>query len=772
METSSWRLALVLVSVLWLTQACPNHCSCRYEQGLYVANCSTLPPTGGKIESLTLLSSRSPLELMDGQFNMARHLKYLNMRNCSIYYIHKKTFYGAKSVIEVDLSYNQIEELEPTVFQHLSSLTTLILRGNPIQFLPEVPFLISNSLQHLDIGDCKLEHIPRVAFYGLKRLKYLSLDKNLLKSIKYNSLPKGLKYIDISNNLIVNFPTEVISSLTNLRRLGLGGNPINCSCSLLNLQDWLSGRGVIFEDDVICSLPSQYKGVSWSKVDENSLCLAEARKEEMDHYIYSPLFKNRLLRENYYENENAYQGEPIQSDQPQPNSNSDAEVLFQNDDTLAMGEMMRDEDGTSSITEKKGNQEETKVDDVKLDEADSKIEAAEPVSYIENQESTDDGSKTEDDKVLSESQSENVPNKDEKESGSSPETETDLVAEETVNLNYSKPVEFKTLSEDENKESDDLKNEGLIHAEINSLQETNYTEEESTVLPYLEDTTEDEVPSTEETPGLSNTEIEDNEEGSLNVTSTTETNNSTNVEDPAIPDDDVEDTIPPPTTIPDLYSGNDETKTNSSVVVPPVIEPEEPTTTSSDTKEISAITAYKNGNIKQVAGAEVVMFCVGVLIVCLILYSVYRCRNSKKRRTTRIVKDKPSNRDTEMQDMASLLPKPLEDEKKNNSKYPDKAPSSETEKLISNENEKELPTIIPISETKGKKEDKNSINNNTADTSASPTSKTPLIQQGKPITINPAAPIQRTKAKVGILPDSIPRTPIFLQKTYNGTKNV
>jgi len=772
-----WRLVLLAVTVAVVScgGACPSHCSCGYQQGLYVANCTLLPSVGGKIESLTLLPSHNPLQLLDGQFNSVRHIKYLSLRNCSIYLIHKKTFYGAKSLIEIDLSYNQIEEIEPTVFQHLSSLATLTLRGNPIQFISEVPFLISNSLQHLDIGECKIKHVPRGVFYGLKRLKYLSLDKNLLKSIKYNSLPKGLKYIDISNNLIVNVPTEVLSSLTNLRRLGLGGNPINCSCSLLNLQDWLSGRGVIFEDDVICALPPQYKGVSWSKVNENTLCLAEARREEMYHSIFNPLFKNKLYREKYFENENGYQGEHLQSDQPQPYTNLEAEVLFQNDDTLAMGEMMRDEDVTSGLN--KDTEDDTIGDVPKLDELESKVGQLElKDKNTENQESNYDDTETEGEN--SEKGPLEAPGDDsEKIPEDVPESlviKTEGLPEEAEGASEDgKPVEFKTLSEDDsNSEIDDLKNEGLLHAESVSFVMSNYTDtdEGSTAVPDFEETTEDEIPSTEETPLDTSETGEVVEDGSQNVTSSTETNNGTYLE---TSQGEVEETIPPPSIIPDLYTENIKNETNSSGIVAPRVEPEVTTNSGlQEEEEKSAITS-DNGDekIKQVAGAEVVLFCVGVLIVCLILYSVYRCR-SKKRQTVRIVKEKPSNRDTEMQDMATLLPKVQVDEKKNNSKYPNKVPSSETEKLISNINEKEIPTVEPISETKDEIDSKNSINNNTSNVSNSPTSKTPLIQSEKPVTINPAAPIQRTRAKVGIIPDSIPRTPIFLQKTFNGTNNV
>ncbi|XP_046674917.1 LOW QUALITY PROTEIN: uncharacterized protein LOC124363699 [Homalodisca vitripennis] len=733
---------LMLVGCGWVA-GCPDGCSCSFERGLYVANCSSLPYSGGKVEALTVLPSRDhPQELSDGQFNSARHLKYLSLRNCSIYFIHKKAFYGAKNVIEIDLSFNYIEELEPTVFQHLTSLTTLSLRGNPIQFLSDVPFLISKSLQHLDIGQCNIRSISRGVFYGLKRLKYLLMDGNLLKSLKYNTLPKGLKYLNLSHNQMVNIPTEVLSSLTNLRRIGLSGNPINCTCSLMNLQDWLSGRGVIFEDNVTCVFPSEYDGMSWSKVDENRLCLEEARREELSRFSKY----NRLrFKQNYFKNENSYLTENVQADQPQPDSQS--EVLFQNDETVAMGEMMRGE--------------EHKMNDTEQEVADSDKEMTSGVEVDEESDATDspevESVKPEEDSPrqsntgrcswkyeAQENKPENVDHVPEELNIEKTGSIENTIGQEpplSSNLNESNPVEFKPISEEVNTEVDDFREEGLFH--VDSDRYTHTVKTWKIQRKCL----------------------------SRNSTSSSETNNGTIIVDQENPEEkETEEPIPTPVFIPDLMNKKELEEVTSVQVQTDEIEPTiSPTPGSENQTLIAGSSNIIEEKLRDVAGAEVVMFCIAVLVITLILYSIYKCRTSNKRQTIRISKDVESNRGTEMQDMASLLPKPQDDDQRNGSKYPDKAPSSETMKLISEQNENEAPRYKPVPDSMNKVDDKNSLNNNTP---SSPTAKTPLIKPGNQITINPAAPIQRTKVKVGVIPDSIPRTPIFLQKSLNGTKNV
>lgn len=757
-----WLLVLAVVSCGYVA-ACPEGCSCHHDQGVYSASCSVLPYNGGKVEALTVQPSRphsTPLELADGQFNQARHLKYLSLRNNSIFFIHKKAFYGAKGLVEIDLSNNLIEELDPMLFQHLTSLTTLILRGNSIQLIPGVPFVVSNSVQHLDIGQCGLKSIPRGILYGLKRLKYLSIDGNLLKSLKYNSLPKGLKYLNLSQNLIVNIPSEVLSSLSNLRRISLGGNPINCSCSLMNLQDWLSGRGVIFEDNVICALPHEYSGTSWNKVDENKLCLAEARREELSHSTsYSKIIKNKLTKEKYVQNENSYSEENLQSDQPHSlHPSTQSEVLFQNDETVAMGEMMRDQEDLnvnemSTQNKSYGNQRE-------IEEGAAFTEAygsptVKPESSLSMNEGDINNNKNTTDSYSESEINENITNAP--------------ISALPVSLNENSPVEYKETNAEE---VDEFKQEGLLPDGNKYKTLPSTTSEDSTNEPDAEETTEYGVDSTQETlqvtsdfDGIGIVSNVDEDETSTLIPETNNVKNQT--------ENEIQETVPPPIVIPEL------TKTDQNVSQLSVISSNSDTESSSqspDTPENKSFidSSKSNSNvfdqkIKEVAGAEVLMFCIGVLVITLVLYSVYKCRTSKNRQTIRINKDMEANRGTEMQDMASLLQNPQNDDEKHNLKYPNETLSSENIKLLTKHNENETSHFKIEDATANKIEDKNSLNNNTS----SPNSKTPLLKPGNPVTINPSAPIQRTKVKVSIIPDSIPRTPIFVQKTYNnGTKHV
>ena len=75
-------------------------------------------------------------------------------------------FRGLKSLVSLNLAYNNIETIHPAVFRHLSSLTTLEMSGNLIKTLPQNPFKHVRKLKHLNFNtsellcDCHLQWMP------------------------------------------------------------------------------------------------------------------------------------------------------------------------------------------------------------------------------------------------------------------------------------------------------------------------------------------------------------------------------------------------------------------------------------------------------------------------------------------------------------------------------------------------------------------------------------------------------------------------------------
>lgn len=319
------------------TTFCPQHCSCFTDPDGYIsANCSTLALGAVEPSSVELLSLQPrlggyPTKLVPRAFLSFQKVKFLWAINCSVLNLPNEVFHGLSYVIRIDLSYNKIRHLNGGVFKNLGSLTTLKLRANPLELTPW-DVVVSDSLQELDLGYCGLRTIPYGTFVSVPGLSRLYLDGNELRTFTYNAIPAGLRYVNLARNRISNVPTDVLSTMSYLRKLDLSKNPVNCTCKLLIMQDWFSGQGIILENGVTCTEPSQYAGMRLSKINENELCsLEEVKRQRRINDIQS--YRDSKSHRTH----NMIHDPDFQSDQP--SGQIYAEVLFHDDGTRGLTHM-------------------------------------------------------------------------------------------------------------------------------------------------------------------------------------------------------------------------------------------------------------------------------------------------------------------------------------------------------------------------------------------------------------------------------------------------
>lgn len=150
-----------------------------------------------------------------------------------------------KDVTILDLSHNQItlNIRDTSVLQTYFLLTELYLFENNVTILYNNSFGNLSNLQILNICRNSIRIIQQDAFIGLKKLKQLYLCQN--KMLQLNPeifVPlKNLKLLNLQGNLISYFD---VPQLFPLEIIILYGNPWNCSCGLLNLQNWLNTSNV------------------------------------------------------------------------------------------------------------------------------------------------------------------------------------------------------------------------------------------------------------------------------------------------------------------------------------------------------------------------------------------------------------------------------------------------------------------------------------------------------------------------------------------------
>lgn len=318
--------------------ACPQHCSCfTNSDGYNSANCSTLALGAVQPSNLEHLRFQPhepgyPTKLAPRAFLAFKRVKFLWVVNCSVLNLPNEVFQGLDFVIKMDFSYNKIRHLNGGVFKSLGSLHTLLLRGNPLLLTPW-DVIVSDSLQELDLGHCGLRTIPQGTFISVPRLSRLYLDGNEIHTFTFNMIPAGLRYLNLAHNRIVTVPTDVLTTMSYLRKLDLSKNPIHCNCNLVIMQDWFSGQGIIFENGVTCSEPAQYAGQHLSNINENELCtLEEVKRQRRINDIES--YRDSKSHRTH----NMIHDPDLQSDQPGGELYS--EVLFDNEGTRGLGTHM------------------------------------------------------------------------------------------------------------------------------------------------------------------------------------------------------------------------------------------------------------------------------------------------------------------------------------------------------------------------------------------------------------------------------------------------
>lgn len=126
---------------------------------------------------------------------------------------------------DIDLSHNQIEHIDSTMFIELPMITNLNLSNNRLTILPDNTFISVNTLIQLDLSFNPLRANFKELFHYLQKLKYLYLSNTNLLSFPQLPLP-DLLTLDISNANIETVPEKSAELLGKLRKLILSGNQI------------------------------------------------------------------------------------------------------------------------------------------------------------------------------------------------------------------------------------------------------------------------------------------------------------------------------------------------------------------------------------------------------------------------------------------------------------------------------------------------------------------------------------------------------------------
>ncbi|XP_036712749.1 leucine-rich repeat-containing protein 19 [Balaenoptera musculus] len=201
-----------------------------------------------------------------------------------------------KNVTILDLSYNQItlNVTDTRVLQTYFLLTELYLIENNVIILHNNSFGNLSHLEILNICRNSTHIIQQGAFTGLDKLKQLYLCQNKIVQLNPDIFVplKHLILLNLQGNLISYLD---VPQLFHLEFILLYGNPWNCSCSLLNLQNWLNTSNVTLENENItmCSYPDILKCYNIKTVPYKAECYSKFPSSiTEDFYIHFQSISN------------------------------------------------------------------------------------------------------------------------------------------------------------------------------------------------------------------------------------------------------------------------------------------------------------------------------------------------------------------------------------------------------------------------------------------------------------------------------------------------
>ncbi|XP_022364621.1 leucine-rich repeat-containing G-protein coupled receptor 6 [Enhydra lutris kenyoni] len=213
--------------------ACPAPCHCQEDGIMLSADCSELGLSAvpGDLDPLTAyldLSMNNLTELQPGLFHHLRFLEELRLSGNHLSHIPGQAFSGLYSLKILMLQNNQLGGIPAEALWELPSLQSLRLDANLISLVPERSFEGLSSLRHLWLDDNALTEIPVRALNNLPALQAMTLALNRINHIPDYAFQNltSLVVLHLHNNRIQHLGTHSFEGLHNLETLDLNYNEL------------------------------------------------------------------------------------------------------------------------------------------------------------------------------------------------------------------------------------------------------------------------------------------------------------------------------------------------------------------------------------------------------------------------------------------------------------------------------------------------------------------------------------------------------------------
>ncbi|KAK6623725.1 hypothetical protein RUM43_009578 [Polyplax serrata] len=247
----------------------------------------------GAFSTLNLLT----LKLSDNNVSLAPFafrglegsLKNLNLKGTKQKRI-PEAVRGLKSLAFLDLAQNALRELPGPaigIMEGLNSLTALNLERNLVQNIGPKAFNgVNDTLSSLSLLNNLITEFPTVAMSSMSELRVLDIGFNLLTDIPVNAFSgnPSLTLLALDGNPLSTVPKDSLAHLNRtLRGLSLGGRFMHCDCKLRWVAEWIR-RGDLQvtsreRNPQFCGSPPQLKDRGFYSIEPKELVCPKEENE-------------------------------------------------------------------------------------------------------------------------------------------------------------------------------------------------------------------------------------------------------------------------------------------------------------------------------------------------------------------------------------------------------------------------------------------------------------------------------------------------------------
>ncbi|KAL3320028.1 hypothetical protein Ciccas_001307 [Cichlidogyrus casuarinus] len=227
----------------------------------------------------------------------SKSIKLMNLSSNEMSILHEDSFKHFPKLVYLDVSNNRLHKITEKTFIHTANLRTLMLNNNDLVIrdsgLSPASLNHLSSLETLDLSGNPLERIPQRFFDSLTKLRSLNLNRIpgglVIENGAFSSLD-SLEWLSLSSDKEERLPPNLHKELERLPKLHmivLPRDQLICDCYLKELLRFLVSVKqnrkiqVMSEDNqpVVCKGPDRFKGRSITDIVPSELNVCYGKEE-------------------------------------------------------------------------------------------------------------------------------------------------------------------------------------------------------------------------------------------------------------------------------------------------------------------------------------------------------------------------------------------------------------------------------------------------------------------------------------------------------------